>query len=152
MRQEATARVVQPNEGEQLELPNGQLVIKVDPTTGSPRLAMGTEELRAGAGVPVHTHEGEDEIVFVHGGKGVAIIGDERRDIEPGATVYVPPGVLHGFENPDERVQLFWVVSPAGLENYFREVGWPPGGEPKALTAQQIDDIRRKHGVRGPSK
>jgi hypothetical protein len=51
MRQEATARVVQPNEGEQLELRNGQAVIKVDPTMGSPRLAMGTQELRAGAGV-----------------------------------------------------------------------------------------------------
>jgi oxalate decarboxylase/phosphoglucose isomerase-like protein (cupin superfamily) len=40
---------------------------------------MGTEELRAGAGVPVHTHENEDEIVFGHEGKGVAIVGDERR-------------------------------------------------------------------------
>src|SRR5262245_4380061 len=152
MIQEATARVVQPNEGEQLELRNGQAVIKVDPTMGSPRLAMGTQELRAGAWVPTHTHENADEVVFVHGGKGVAIVGDERRDIEAGTTVYVPPGVAHGFENPGGSVQLFWVVSPAGLENFFRETGWPPGGAPKALTPQQIDDIRRKHGVQSGSR
>jgi quercetin dioxygenase-like cupin family protein len=151
MRQEATARVVQPNEGEQLELRNGHAVIKMGPTMGSPRLAMGTQELRAGAGVPVHTHENADEIVFVHGGKGVVIVGGERKHIEAGTTVYVPPGVLHGFENPGESVQLFWVVSPAGLENFFRETGWPPGGEPKALTSQQIDGIRRKHEVPGRS-
>jgi hypothetical protein len=47
-----------------------------------------------------------------------------------------------------EAVDLLWLVTPPGLENYFRETGAPPGAPPKALTPAQVDEIGRKHGVR----
>jgi len=56
--------VLQRNEGEALTVRNSEVVIKVDPTTGSPRFAMGTQTLRPGAGIGVHLHEQEDEILF----------------------------------------------------------------------------------------
>jgi hypothetical protein len=58
--------------------------------------------------------------------KGVAIVGDERRDIAAGTPVYVPPGVLHGFENPGESVQESQAVVPSAEDVSPRrsEAGW----------------------------
>ncbi len=140
--------VLQRDEGEVLAVRNGEVVIKVDPSTGSPRLAMGTQTLRPGAGIDVHLHEQEDEILFVQSGAGVGVLGEGRTPVEAGATIFIPHGVWHGVENPEGAVSLVWVVSPPGLESFFRESGSPPGAEPKTLSREQVDDIRRKHGMR----
>jgi len=146
-RQAAAAYVLQANEGEILQRPGGQIVIKADPRTGSARLAVGTQQLYTGSGIRIHRHEGEDEVLWIQEGSGTAIIGDSRKAVEKGAFVYVPQGVWHGLENPNGEVRLLWMVSPPGLENFFREVGTPRGREPRKLTPEQLNDIARKHGT-----
>src|SRR4030095_13464992 len=84
--------------------------------TGSPRLAMGTEELRAGAGVPVHTHENEDESCSVMKARASLSSATSAGDIEADTTVYVPPGGLHGCENPGESAQESQAVVPSAEE------------------------------------
>jgi mannose-6-phosphate isomerase-like protein (cupin superfamily) len=138
-----------PGEGEALAVPNGEVVIHVDPGTGSPRFALGTQTLRPGAGIGLHVHEQEDEVLFIHRGNGVGLLGDDRTPVVPGSTIFVPKGVWHGVDNPEGEVTLLWVVSPPGLESYFREVGSPPGEAPKILSSERIEEIRRKHGMRG---
>ncbi len=141
-------RVLRPGEGEVLLRGKGNTVtIKVDPKTGSPNMAVGTQVLDAGLGIPMHMHEREDEVLFVHGGGGVAVVGGRRETVGEGDTVYVPHGVWHGVETRGTGIDLLWVVTPAGLEDFFREVGSPPGAPPKVLTPAQIQDIGRKHGV-----
>ncbi len=140
--------VLQRGEGEVLDVPNGEVVIKVDPRAGSARFAMGTQTLRRGAGIGLHLHEQEDEILFVHSGKGTGVIGGDHQPVEAGSTIFIPHGVWHGVENAEGEVGLLWVVSPPGLESFFRDVGSPPGAPEKALTAEQLEDIRRKHGMR----
>jgi mannose-6-phosphate isomerase-like protein (cupin superfamily) len=139
--------VLQANEGETLQRPGGQIVIKADPRTGSGRLAVGTQQLYVGSGIRLHRHEGEDEVLWIQEGSGTAIIGDTRKTVDKGAFVYVPQGVWHGLENPKNEVRLLWMVSPPGLENFFREVGTSPGIEPRKLTPEQLNDIARKHGT-----
>src|SRR5262245_62064488 len=119
------AYVRKANEGEILQRPGGQIVIKADPRTGSGRLAIGTQQLYTGSGIRLHRHEGEDEVLWIQEGSGTAIIGDSRKSVEKGAFVYVPQGVWHGLENPNGEVRLLWMVCPPGLENFFREVGTP---------------------------
>jgi mannose-6-phosphate isomerase-like protein (cupin superfamily) len=140
--------VLEPRDGETLSVRNGEVVIKVDPRTGSARFAMGTQTLRPGAGIGVHLHEKEDEILFVHSGKGLGVVGDDQAAVEPGSTIFIPHGVWHGVENPDGELSLVWVVSPPGLESFFRDSGSPPDAPAKVLTAEQLEDIRRKHGMR----
>jgi mannose-6-phosphate isomerase-like protein (cupin superfamily) len=141
--------VLRANEGEILQRGKGNTVtIKVDPKTGSPSMAIGTQLLDAGVGIPVHMHEHEDEVLFVHEGGGVAVLGGERKVIGKGDTVYIPHGVWHGVETKDTGVNLLWVVTPPGLEGFFREISSPLGAPPKVLTPAQIEDIGRKHGVR----
>ncbi len=140
--------VLRPDEGEVLSVPNGEVSIKVDPRTGSAEFALGTQTLRPGAGIGLHVHEHEDEVLFIHRGKGTGLLGDDRRPVETGSAIFIPQGVWHGVENPDGELTLVWVVSPPGLESYFREVGSPPGEARKVLSSDRLEDIRRKHGMR----
>lgn len=140
--------VLQRGEGEFLAVANGEVVIKVDPRTGSARFAMGTQTLRPGAGIGLHIHEDEDEILFIESGKGMGVIGDDHKPVEAGSTIFIPHGVWHGVENAEGPVGLVWVVSPPGLESYFRDIGSPPDAPAKTLTTEQLADIRRKHGMR----
>lgn len=141
--------VLRADEGEVLQRGKGNTVtVKVDPKTGSPGMAMGTQLLAPGVGIPVHLHEHEDEVLFVNDGGGVAVLGEQRKTIGKGDTIYIPHGVWHGVETHDTGISLLWIVTPPGLEGLFREISTPLGGPPKTLTPAQIEDIGRKHGVR----
>jgi quercetin dioxygenase-like cupin family protein len=146
----STARgyVLGPGEGEALDVPNGRIVIKVDPKTGSQRMAMGMQTLAPGKGIALHLHEQEDEILFLHGGTRTVIVGHDQRVAVTGTTVYIPHGVWHGVENSSEQAQVVWLVSPPGLEDYFREVGTAPGMRVKEFTPERLAEIRRKHGMK----
>jgi quercetin dioxygenase-like cupin family protein len=134
-------------EGETVVRPSGDIVIKIDPTGGSPALAMGTQHLKAGAGIPVHRHDFMDEILLIQEGRGFAILDNQRVPIAKGSTIFVPKGFWHGFENPETAMDLAWIVTPPGLEAFFREVGSAPGAPPKALTREQFRAIGEKHGT-----
>jgi quercetin dioxygenase-like cupin family protein len=134
-------------EGETIARPSGDIVIKVDPTRGSPALAMGTQHLKPGAGIPVHRHDLMDEILLIQEGRGFAILDDQRTPIAKGSTIFVPKGFWHGFENPEIAMDLVWIVTPPGLETFFREVGSAPGAAPKTLTREQFRAIGEKHGT-----
>ena len=53
--------VLGPRDGEHLILRGGDIFIKVDPITGSNGLAMGSQQILVGAGIPVHRHFEMDE-------------------------------------------------------------------------------------------
>jgi quercetin dioxygenase-like cupin family protein len=134
--------------GEVIRRKGNTVTVKVDPKTGSPGMAMGTQALDPGVGIPVHMHEHEDEVLFVHDGRGVAVLGGQRKEVGKGDTVFIPHGVWHGVESSGEAVELLWIVTPPGLEEFFRETGAPAGAPPRALTPAQLEDVGRKHGVR----
>jgi mannose-6-phosphate isomerase-like protein (cupin superfamily) len=141
----AQGYVLSANEGETLVRPGGNIIIKVDPTKGSTGMAMGTQHLKGGAGIPVHQHE-QDEILVVQEGGGIAIMGDSRRPIEKGTTIFIPKGVWHGVENTGDT-HLLWIVTPPGLEGFFREASSVPGLAGKPLSLEQRNEIAKKHGT-----
>ncbi len=139
--------VLGPAEGEHLIRNGGNLLIKVDPSRGSNNMALGTQQVPIGAGIPVHQHNEADEVLFVLEGSGFGILGDARMRIEKGSAIYVPTSVWHGVENPECELLLLWVVAPPGVEAFFREVSSARGAPPKQLTRQQLDEISKKHGM-----
>jgi quercetin dioxygenase-like cupin family protein len=145
----ASGYVLKADEGEILERgKDNTITVKVDPLTGSPSMAAGTQTIGTGGGIPLHLHEDEDEMLFVHKGGGTATVGEQQTSISEGDTVYVPHGTWHGVKTGDNGISILWVVTPPGLENFFREIGSPKGSAPKNLTPAQIDNIGRKHGTR----
>lgn len=139
--------VLAAGEGEVIRRKGNTVTVKVDPKSGSPQMAMGTQALEPSVGIPVHRHEQEDEVLFVHEGHGVAILGPQKKEVGKGDTVFIPHGVWHGVESSGEAIELLWIVTPPGLEDFFRETGSPAGAPPKTLTRSQLEDIGRKHGV-----
>ena len=126
---------------------HGQIFIKVGSATGSENLALGTQQVTAGAGIPTHRHLRADEAFYVLGGSGVFILNDVEHSFETGGTIFIPKNSWHGFANPDHELLLLWIMSPAGLDGFFRETCTPPGVPPKQLTREQIQEIAHKYGT-----
>ncbi len=72
---------------------------------------------------PLHRHTHEDEYSFVLRGTLGALLGDEVVTANPGTWVIKPRGQWHTFWNAgDIPCEIIEIISPAGFENYFREV------------------------------
>jgi mannose-6-phosphate isomerase-like protein (cupin superfamily) len=67
----------------------------------------------------LHVHPDAEELVIVTRGRGQAIVGNERLDVQTGDVVYVPPAVEHELRNTgDELLGVLFINVPvdAGLE------------------------------------
>lgn len=72
---------------------------------------------------PLHFHHNEDEYSYVLKGTLGALLGEEVVEAGAGTWVFKPRGQWHTFWNAgDEPCEIIEVISPAGFENYFREV------------------------------
>ena len=87
---------------------------------------MGTQQILPGVGIPIHRHFQMDEAFYVVDGSGTFILDDVRHPIGKGGSIFIPKNSWHGFENPDRDLVL-WIVTPPGLEAFFREVASQPG-------------------------
>ena len=139
--------VLGPGEGEHLIhfRDQGDIFIKLGSATGSADLAMGTQQVKVGTGVPMHRHFKMDEAFSIVEGSGTVVLNDMRYSFEKGGTIFIPRNTWHGFENPVHELLLLWIVSPAGLDGFFRETCSPPGAVTKALSAAQIREIALRH-------
>ncbi len=139
--------VLGPTEGEHLVhfRDHGNIYIKVGSATGSAGLALGTQQVTLGAGIPIHRHLRMDESFYVLEGSGIFTLNDAPRSFEKGGTIFIPKNSWHGFSNPDHELLLLWIMSPAGLDGFFRETCNPPGVPPKQLTREQISEIALKY-------
>jgi mannose-6-phosphate isomerase-like protein (cupin superfamily) len=76
------------------------------------------------AGPPPHVHERMHEMAYVLEGTLTMEMGDETVELGPGSFVCIPPGLVHTFSNRSaEAVRLLNFNTPAGWENYMRELG-----------------------------
>lgn len=134
------------NEGEHLIhfRDGGNIFIKIGSATGSANLAIGLQQVMLGTGIPTHRHLKMDEAFYLLEGSGVFILNDGRHPFEKGGTIFIPRNSWHGFENPDHELLLLWIVSPSGLDGFFRDTCSPPGAPAKQLTREQIREIALK--------
>lgn len=126
---------------------HGHIFIKAGRASGSDRLALGTQQVTAGAGIPVHRHLHMDEAFYVLAGSGICTLNDLGHRFAKGATIFIPQNSWHGFANPDSELLLLWMMAPAGLDGFFRETCAPPGAAPKPLSREQIRQIALKYGT-----
>lgn len=72
---------------------------------------------------PLHRHHHEDELSYVLTGSLGVLLGNEVMTAPPGTWVWKPRLQWHTFWNAgDTRCEIIEIISPAGFENYFREV------------------------------
>jgi gentisate 1,2-dioxygenase len=72
----------------------------------------------------MHRHRLEDEYTFVLSGRIGAVLGGTEVVAEPGDLLFKPRNQWHTFWNAgDEAATVLEVISPAGLERFFRWLG-----------------------------
>jgi mannose-6-phosphate isomerase-like protein (cupin superfamily) len=100
--------------------------------TGTNTVAMGVEDFAVGGCTPHHAHPNSDELFFVISGSGRAVVGDESRDVGPGAAIWIPRGMPHQILNTGTGVlRTTWTFVPAGPEQALESSSGSPDPQEK---------------------
>lgn len=120
----AIQRVLGPSEGEVVHLFALGVRFMIDGAATGGAFSLVEHPLPPRAlGSPVHTHRNEDEYSYVLEGHVGVQLGDDLLEAGPGDLVSKPRGLAHAFWNAaDEPARILELISPAGFENYFREL------------------------------
>jgi quercetin dioxygenase-like cupin family protein len=99
------------------------LLVKTEQTDGAFSL---TEYLsKPGNEPPAHVHDHEDEFFYVLEGRIDAYIGKEVFSVGQNEGVYLPKFIPHTFRIITPQLRMLILMSPGGLEGYFREMSEP---------------------------
>ena len=128
--------------------PTRTLKIKISKTVGSQTMSFLSESFMPGDAIQIHKHSNEDELIFVHKGTGIFTLDEKEYNVSPGSVAFVPRGVWHGLKNTGtEYVEMRFAYTPAGLEQYFREIGTPKGQPFRKITPEERKIIGLKYGL-----
>jgi mannose-6-phosphate isomerase-like protein (cupin superfamily) len=87
-------------------------------------------------------HEREDEFTFVYRGRIGGLVGEDETEVGDGGFLFKPRGVVHALWNPtDEPAVVVELISPAGFEHFFEEMGALTHAQP-----QTVREIAQRYG------
>src|SRR5262245_9943593 len=150
--------VLEKNEGEKrVRRPRGEppfpsmseFILKVTPeNSGSSRLVLGTETIPPGRGISKHRHEGQDEILYIQTGAAKVTLNDKPYDVHAGAVVFFPMHTWISLQNTgQEDIQLLFVFSAPGFEQYLRCTSVPSGQSASPITPDGLRECSHKGHV-----
>jgi quercetin dioxygenase-like cupin family protein len=101
----------------------------------------------SGGGPPPHRHDFEETFILLEGEVEATFRG-EKRVVRAGETINIPANAPHQFHNSSAGVvRMLCTCSPAGQEEFFREVGIPVASRttspPKPTDEQQAAFMKR---------
>jgi len=106
-----------------------------------------------GGGPPPHRHDFEETFVVLEG-EITATFRGESSVIKAGETIHIPANAPHQFQNKsDHPARLLCLCSPAGQEEFFREIGVPVATRttpPPVLTPAEQAAFRAKAEALAP--
>lgn len=101
-----------------------------------------------GAGPPLHVHQTREEAFYVVSGRFRIVCGDDATEVGPGGFAMIPRGTPHRFEALAEGCRLLFIVSPPGLEGYFRDgAKMREGGRPDLEVRLELANSYDSHPV-----
>ena len=79
------------------------------------QLTTGVTSFPPGTGLPLHTHNVEEQVLILEGEADVQL-GDQRLALQAGDATWAPAGVPHFFASrKDEPLRIFWVYGGASV-------------------------------------
>ena len=137
------ALTVGPSEKESFDFGGLSVCWKVDGNQTGGRFSVVHHPIAPRAlAAPLHYHHNEDELSYVVTGRLGALLGDDVVTAEAGTWVFKPRRQWHTFWNAGETpCEIIEVISPAGFEEYFREVAAAWGD------MARFADINRKYAL-----
>ncbi|MGZ3846360.1 MAG: cupin domain-containing protein [Flavisolibacter sp.] len=142
--------VVSENEGDAFRLRDGRAVvkIKISKRQGAASLSLLNSTVAANDAIRVHKHLNEDEFFFIRQGTGLFTLGDREHAVASGSMVFIPKGTWHGLKNTGtEEIANVFGYSPAGFEDFFRELGTAIDKPFVEKTTEERKAIAKKWGM-----
>jgi quercetin dioxygenase-like cupin family protein len=140
--------VVQPDQGASYWQPvpaNGHADPKLTPaTTGFEAQAMGYQTIAPGCRVREHSHGDQIELQICFRGRGRVMVDGVSHPLTPGTACFLGYDVKHEILNDStEDLVMMWVITPPGLEDFFKAIGRPrqPGDPAPAPFARPTDVV-----------
>lgn len=124
-----SARILGPQDGDSYWQPvpaNGYVrnLFSDKSITSVNKFAMGTQTVAPGCFIREHTHDSNEEIIFVVSGKGFVKLDGELHPLETGSCVFLGFNRRHQFINPGpEPLTFVWYFMPGGLQDFFQQIG-----------------------------
>jgi mannose-6-phosphate isomerase-like protein (cupin superfamily) len=128
----AAPRVVGPHDGQLASLGGIGARFLIDGGDAGNRFALVEHPMAPRAlAAPMHRHHREDEYSFVIQGSIGALLADDVVTGNVGDLIFKPRNQWHTFWNAgDAPARVLEIISPAGFEDYFRELGAELKGGP----------------------
>ncbi len=106
-------RVARP-EAEAVALPGRVWHTYIGPqNTPTERVSLGVSVFPPGSRPTGHVHDTQEETIYCAAGRGRIVTPEATAEIEPGVTVWVPPGVHHATESDGpEPLELVCFFAP----------------------------------------
>lgn len=116
-------RVVEPSDAHRPLGPGVGVAFKIDGSDTGGALSVVEHPFEVGALVPPHIHTNEDEISIILEGEIGFRSGDQEVVLGAGGYIVKPRGEVHAMWNAGSvPARMIEIITPAGFENYFREV------------------------------
>jgi quercetin dioxygenase-like cupin family protein len=100
--------------------------------TGFETLSMGYQTIAPGGRVREHSHGDQVELQICFRGRGRVVVDGVSHPLAPGTACFLGYDVKHEIVNEgDDDLVMLWVITPPGLEDFFKAIGRPrAAGEP----------------------
>ncbi len=136
-------RILSAGEGESYSMLSHTFTIKVSAEDTDGAWVMSEVSDTVGNGAPLHTHPWHETFYILEGELEIQV-GKRTIQATPGASVYLPANIAHGFKicSPTARVL---VLIPAFAEAFYREVGQEVTTLPPSIDALQ--QVCERHNV-----
>ena len=109
---------------------------------------------RKGNVPPRHIHHREEETLYVLEGEMTVSVGDRTFKATPGTMVCLPRDVAHSFAIESEQLRMLILLTPAGLEGFFKEFSvpapamtLPPANEPGYGDVHRMLEAAPRYGL-----
>jgi mannose-6-phosphate isomerase-like protein (cupin superfamily) len=105
-------------------------------------------DMPVGFASPYHTHRREDESFYVLDGKVAFVCNGEWLEAGPGAFVYGPRDIAHGFKVIGERpARMLVMCTPAGFEQFILDQAAPIEEPPSPPDMGRLMMLAERHGI-----
>jgi mannose-6-phosphate isomerase-like protein (cupin superfamily) len=118
-------------------VPGEKMAVRIPGASVGGMFSLVEAVITPGSATPMHVHDGADETFVVLQGELRFVCGEKTFQAGPGATVFVPRGMAHGFINTgtgDARMLTLFTPG-AGLDRLFRYMSETPPESQDALAA-----------------
>jgi quercetin dioxygenase-like cupin family protein len=141
-------KVVPSGEGHTLAVAGGRYTIKASGEDTGGAYALIEMFLPPSSGPPPHLHAREEEAFYILEGSLLFQVGADSLTAGPGAYVKAPRGVRHAFKNVGTApARVLMLVTPAGMEKFFEEIGQPVGETPSAQALEKVKEVAPRYGI-----